>query len=120
MEPPPDGRRETSGTIPAVRGYDSVMRVAQEHPRWLQTIRDCYDQLELQKVEGGTDHACAKWIAARSGRPATNLAPLARWGVLSKKKWGVVNGVDLDASGRVYYEMPDRAGVVRALDDLGV
>jgi hypothetical protein len=32
----------------------------------------------------------------------------------------VVSGVDLDVSGRAYYQMPDRRGVGRALDALGV
>jgi hypothetical protein len=101
-------------------GYESVTRVAQEHPNWLQTIRDCYEQLGRQEAEGGVDHTCVKWIAARSGRQPPNLGPLVRWGVLTKKKWGVVSGVDLDVSGRAYYQMPDRRGVGRALDALGV
>jgi hypothetical protein len=57
------------------------------------------------------------WITNLTAVQVSTFRPLVPWGVLEHKRWGVVDGQDLDASGRVYYLMPDRPGVVRPLTD---
>jgi hypothetical protein len=100
--------------------YEAVKRVGQERPgRWLRVIRDCHDTLAWQERAGLADHICAAWVTKQTGHKTPPLTPLVRWGVLERKKWGVVEGHDLDVSGRNYYRMPDRSGVRRALEELG-
>jgi hypothetical protein len=102
-------------------GYEAVRRVAREQrPSWLTTIRACHDTIEKQVAAGLVDHTCARWVKNHTGVRVASLRPLVVWGVLERKRWGVVDGHDLDTGGRrVYYLMPDRSGVARALADLG-
>jgi hypothetical protein len=99
-------------------GYEAVQRVADEHHHaWRGVIRACHDAIEKQVARGDVDHTCAKWIKDSTGVQVSTLRPLVDWGVLAHKRWGTD---DLERSGRrVYYLMPDRTGVDRALAELG-
>jgi hypothetical protein len=99
-------------------GYEAVQRVAREqHPAWLGVIRVCHDAIEKQVATGGVEHTCAAWIKNLTGVQVSSLRPLVTWGVLEHKRWG---SDDVGTSGRrIYYLMPDRPGVRRALTELG-
>jgi len=101
-------------------GYNAVQRVAREQrPQWLGVIRACHDAIAEQVAGGNVEYTCPAWIKNFTGVQVRSLRPLVAWGVLERKRWGVVDGHDLDASGRAYYLMPDRPGVARALVELG-
>ncbi len=119
-KPLPSDRIARLPRVTESRGCEAVHRVAREqHPAWLGVIRACRDAIEQQVAGGGVDHTCAVWIKNQTGVQVSSLRPLVNWGVLEHKRWGVVDGVDLDESGRIYYLMPDRPGVARALAELG-
>ena len=106
--------------MPRSSGYNAVSYVAREQrPQWLDVIRACHDAIEKQVAAGNVEHTCPAWIKNLTGVQVRSLRPLVTWGVLERKQWGVVNGHDLDASGRAYYLMPDRPGVAQALEKLG-
>lgn len=116
----PSDRVATLSPVTQSHGYEAVHRVAREqHPAWRGVIRACHDAIEKQVAAGKADHTCAVWIKNQTGVQVSSLRPLVTWGVLERKRWGVVDGVDLDESGRIYYLMPDRPGVARALAELG-
>jgi len=106
--------------MPDSSGYNAVQGVAREQcPEWLGVIRACHDAIEKQVAAGNVEHTCPAWIKGHTGLQVRSLRPLVAWGVLERKRWGVVDGQNLDASGRAYYLMPDRPGVARALAKLG-
>jgi hypothetical protein len=106
--------------MPQTSGYNAVQSVAREQrPQWLGVIRAIHDAIEKQVAAGRDEWTCPAWVKGYTGVQVQSLRPLVTWGVLERKRWGLVDGHNLDASGRAYYLMPDRPGVARALVELG-
>jgi hypothetical protein len=105
-----------------VDGYSAVKQVARKQDQsWLPIIRDIHAVITLQVAQGKAAHVDTRWLRMQTGRDRyPSLTPLVRWGVLTEKVWYGNEGELLPKSGRNYYEMPDREGVGRALDELGV
>lgn len=102
-------------------GYDAVIRIADDDGEWLWTIRACFDSIARNEALGeGVVWTDEKWIEMSTGQRPRKLAPLVGLGVLVEKVWYDAAGRELARSRRVYYEMPDREGVGRALDELNV
>jgi len=116
--PPPALATSACKTVAVAEspGYEAVQRVAREqHRAWLGVIRACHDAIEKQVATGGVDHTCAVWIKNLTGVQVSSLRPLVTWGALERKRWG---SDDVETGRRVYYLMPDRPGVGRALAEL--
>lgn len=101
-------------------GYEAVMQVAREHERsWLHVIGDIHDEIGLRLAAGDdaiVDVRVMRDATGRAGYPS--LAPLARWGVLTRRE-RYANDIKLRREdGRKFYEMSDREGVCRALNEL--
>jgi hypothetical protein len=102
-------------------GYEAVRRVAlDQSPLWLGVIRACYETIEKQVAAGFDEYTCAAWVRSDTGVQVPSLRALVSWGVLQRKRWWTAaDGPNLEASDqRVYYLMPDRPGVDRALTEL--
>ena len=80
--------------------------MAREKPGWIPVIRSVY------KEAGQTKEFAGAWVLKRLGEWAPSLRTLAARGVLEKTETA-------RGGQRAYYEMPDRAGVERALKELG-
>jgi hypothetical protein len=102
-------------------GYDAVMDIAGNAAAYLCTIRACYDWIARQEAKGDDVlWVDEKWIEMSTGRTPRTLRKLADLGVLEEKFFYDERGRRLPNPKRVYYFMPDRSGVGRALEELGV
>lgn len=102
-------------------GYHTVTDIAGNAAEYLWTIRACYDWIARQEARG--DEVLwvdEKWIEMSTGHAPRKLRKLADMGVLEEKFFYDDEGRQLPNPKRVYYLMPDRAGVGRALEELGV
>jgi hypothetical protein len=87
--------------------YVAVKALANKHPEWLDVVRACYDQANQTQEFAGA------WVRRRLGHWFPSLRTLARYGILEK--------VDTSRGGkRAYYRMPDREGVEKAMQELGI
>ena len=106
---------------PMSAAYDAVKSIAAtQRPEYVQAIRDCHDYTLKQRASGSIEYFDAKWLH-KLGQPRyPSLKRLAGWGLLQRHRFGTTaDGQDLDASGRVFYVMPDLESVNRALVELG-
>jgi hypothetical protein len=87
-------------------GYEAVMRIAKDHPEWMDRVRAAWT------LSAGGAQFAGKWVNDRTGDRAS-LKPLVSWDLLTKT--GTSRG-----GSRAYYRMRDHDGVGRALSDLGL
>lgn len=91
-------------------GYKGVMRLAHENPDWIPVVQAALDTAILVK----TDFAGA-WVLNRAKELGKdwfpNLRILVTHGILKKEE--VSRG-----GRRAYYSMPDKEGVVAALNEI--
>lgn len=91
----------------------SVQRLALEHPEWLPVLEAA--TAVAAKVEGHGGEFAGAWVVdelARRGSPRwiPNLRILVSYGLLEK------SGPSTRGGRRAYYRMPDRKGVVQAIE----
>jgi hypothetical protein len=87
--------------------YEATIALARERPEWLAVLKTCY--LVASKAEP----FAGSWVFSRHKSSFPSLRTLAAFGLLEK--------VDTSRRGkRAYYRMPDREGLGRALEDLGL
>lgn len=91
----------------------AVRRLANEHPEWLPVLEAAVAVAASVEERGG--EFAGAWVVdelARRGSPRwiPNLRILVSYGLLEK------SGPTTRGGRRAYYRMPDRAGVVKALE----
>jgi hypothetical protein len=91
----------------------AVRRLALEHPEWLPVLEAAAAVAGNVEEHGG--EFAGAWVVdelARRGTPRwiPNLRILVSYGLLEK------SGPSTRGGRRAYYRMPDRAGVVRAIE----
>src|SRR5438034_6296103 len=94
----------------------AVRRLALEHPEWLPVLEAAAAVAGNVEEHGG--EFAGTWVVdelARRGSPRwiPNLRILVSYGLLEK------SGPSTRGGRRAYYRMPDRVGVVRAIEALG-
>ena len=101
------------GTL-ILSGYSGVMRMASalagpERDLWLRAIRACYE------ISGnsGYETFAKRWLGGELRHIPISLKMLSKYGILEKV------GESVRRRHRAYWRMPDRAGVAKALRELG-
>ena len=92
---------------------DAVRRLAVEHPDWMPVLEAAVAVAKRSEAHGG--EFAGAWVldeVRKSGGPSwfPNLRILVSHGLLEK------SGASTRSGRRAYYRMPDREGVVRAIE----
>jgi hypothetical protein len=97
----------------SISSDQAVRRLAAEHPEWLPVL-EAAAAVAANVAENGGEEFAGAWVVdelARRGaqRWIPNLRILVSYGLLEK------SGPSTRGGRRAYYRMPDRAGVVNAI-----